>query len=282
MPNIFDSNIDLSNIASSFTPAVTTGLTTYALLGKSLQASLYNYANPSSPLMTNSSAGPTFLPSVTPGVSGLTVNGGPGPTFEGGQVILPDAPSVGSETIFFVASTNPSSWAAFVCEFLGVWNGTAGTLNQAFYIQASNQLTGVQCSVGYINGAGTASSISLATWVNTGALGTTSTEQAIVATPQLYMFKFDIPNLLVTFENMTQSSIIGAPATTKHTAVLTAGSTRPVITSNINILGTIQAPENASVTHHAYLHYNRATLASEDALIYAQLQKIMAVRGFTI
>lgn len=273
MPNIYDSNIDLSNVASSFNPAVTAGLTTYALLGKSLQASLNNYAAPSSPLLTSSSG--FGFPTIASGVSGASVSGL-------GQIVLPDAPGVGSETIFLVASINPTNWASFSASPLGIWNGTAGTLNQACYMNASSNLSGVQFTVGYINGAGTATGADLGVFVNPGALGATVAEQAIVSTPQLYMLKFDIPNLLVTFENVTQAALIGAPATVKKTAALTAGSTRPVITSNYEMMGNVQSPLNAASTIHAYVRYSRATLASEDTLIYSQLQKVMAVRGVTV
>lgn len=281
MPYILDNNIDLSNVATSLAPAVPSGLTTFALLGKSLQASMYNYANPSAPLMVNPGFGPTGLPVITPGVSGLTVNGGPN-GLVGNQVLLPDVPATGSETLFLVFSINPTNWTSFVAETIGVWNGTAGTLNQACYSVAQAATSGVSFSCGYINGAGTATSVNMGVFVTSGALSTTLAEQAIVSTPQVYKFKFDIPNLLVTWQNVTQASLIGAPANTTKTTVITAGSTRPVITAPFGMLGNIQAPLNINVTHHAYLHYSRATTLAEDALIYEQLQTIMAVRGFTV
>ncbi|AEU37268.1 hypothetical protein [Granulicella mallensis] len=273
MPSVFDSNIDLSNVAGSFNPAVTAGLTTFALLGKSLQASLNNYAAPASPLLTSSSG--NGFPAIASGMSGATVNGI-------GQLLLPDAPSTDSETIFIVASINPSNWATFNMSPVGIWNGTAGSLTQACYMNAQSTLTGVQFNVGYINGSGMAVTAGMAVRVNAGTLGTTPPEQAIVSTPQCYMMKFDIPNLLATFKNVTQASLIGAPAATTSTLVLTSGSTRPVITSNYELMGNIQSPVNAASTIHAFVRYDRATPVSEDALIYAQLQKVMATRGFTI
>lgn len=277
MPYILDNNIDLSSIATTFSPAVASGLTTFALLGKSLQASMYNYANPTVPLLTNSSG--ISLPLITSGVSGAAVGAGN----QSAQIILPDIPSTGSETIFAVFSVNPSNWTSFVAEPLGVWNGTSAGLGQAFEFSAQNTTSGISCLCGYIDGtSGSPTSFNKGVFVHSGALGTTTAEQAIISTPQLYKFKFDIPNLLVTWQNVTQASIIGAPASTTQTLVITAGSSRPVITGKINMLGTIQAPLNISVTHHIYAHYNRATTTIEDSLIYSQLQTIMTMRGFTI
>lgn len=273
MPNIFDSNIDLSSIAGSLTPAVAGGLTTFALLGKSLQASLNNYAAPASPLLMSSSG--FAFPVITNGVSGATVN-------NFGELFLPDTPNAGSETIFIVASINPSSWTTFNASPFGTWNGTGGGLAQSCYMNASNGLSGVQFTVGYINGSGTPVTATATTRVNTGSLGTTPAEQAIVSVPQLYMMKFDIPDLIMTFRNITQAALIGAPATTTGTVALTAGSTRPIITPTYQMMGNVQSPTNSAVTLHAIARYNRATLVSEDTLITAQLQKIMAVRSVTV
>lgn len=280
MPAVWDNNIDLSSIGTSLTPAVPAGLTTMAIFGKSLRASLYNWANPASPLLTNS--GGVSLPLITPGVSGMTVQGGTGSSLVSNQVTTPDLPSVGSETLFLVFAIQPTNWASFVAEAFGVWNGTAGTLAQACYSVAQSATSGVSLSCGYINGAGAVSSFNKGVFVTPGALSTTIAEQAIVSTPQVYKFKFDIPNLLVTWQNMTQAGIVGAPATTTATLAITAGSTRPVITGPYGMLGGIQAPLNINVVHHAHLRYSRATTLSEDALVYSQLKTIMSVRGFVV
>jgi hypothetical protein len=244
-------------------PAVPSGLTTYALFGRTLAASLVNYANRAAPLTV--SATPTVN-----AVSGLV-------TTSPGELVMPDAPTMGSETIYFVASINPSSWTSFTCNPFG------SVLNNAFFateIIATNAVVGLQANLGFVTSTGGESN--LAHFINAGgtaALGADTATQAVISTPQMYMLKLDLPNLLVTWQNLSQTA-----SSWKITEALPVGTTRPVNTFPYAMLvqGTSAGATNASNTNHAYVHYNRATTAAEDALVTAQLRKIMATRGVTI
>ncbi|AEU37267.1 hypothetical protein [Granulicella mallensis] len=244
-------------------PAVSFGLTTYALFGRTLEASLVNYANSAAPMTV------TTVPTID-AVSGLV-------TTLPGELVTPDLPSTGSETIYFVASINPSNWASFASNPFG------SLLNNSFFateIIATNEVVGVQANLGFVpTGGGTSNFVRSINAGGSATLGTDTATQAVISNPQMYMLKLDIPNLMVTWQNLSH-----AASSWKSILAIPAGATRPVNIFPYSMLaqGTGAVASNGSITNHAYIHYNRATLASEDALIYAQAQRIMAARGITI
>lgn len=244
-------------------PAVSSGLTTYSLFGRTLPASLVNYANRAASMVV------TTVPTVNPG-SGLV-------TTLAGELVTPDIPTTGSETIFFITSINPSNWASFSSSPLG------SIPSNAFFataIIASNSVVGLQANLGFVpSGGGTANQTAFINAGGTAALGTDTATQTIISNPQMYMLKLDLLNLLVTWENVSQ-----AGSSWKKTFAISSGSSRPVNTLAYAMLaqGTGQGASNASTTNHAYIHYSRATLASEDTLIVGQVRKIMDTRGIVI
>lgn len=264
MAFVLDNLADYSKTpGASLQPAVPSGITTFALFGRTLAASLNNYINPAAPLT------PSAVLSIgtTTGITATAT----------AQLVTPDVPATGSETIFLVMAINPSSWTSFVATPFGSnpVNTTTGT-----QLGCQHGVAGIQANVG-IGPSGTPGSHVISITAGGVAIidGDTAT-QAVLMTPQMYMFKIDIPNLLVTVSNLSQPGI----ASWTKTLVLTSGWVRPVLTQPYTMLCATAGVTslNASNTYHAYVHYNRATLASEDALIYAQIKKIMATRGITI
>lgn len=265
MPDLFDNIADYSKVASGFTPVVAAGLTSYALFGRNLPSSLLNWANPAAPIVDASA--------VTVGpVSGVT-------TTSSNSLVLPDAPTVASETIFLVMSVNPTSWSSFIASPFGSnpVNSNTGTA-----INCQNGIAGLQASIGLIIGGAAGSRVCSVTAGGLAILSGDAATQEVIVLPQLYMLKIDVANLLITMQNMSQVA-----ASWKNTIVMAAGTTRAPQAVSLNYglqssgAGSGSAV-NSSNTYHAYAHYNRATVASEDALVSSQLRKIMATRGITV
>lgn len=263
MSYLFDNLADYSKTPTAgLIPAVTSGLTTYALFGRTLAASLANYANSAAPLTVS------VAPTVN-AVSGLV-------TTSPGELVTPDIPTAGSETIYLVMSVNPSSWTSFESFDFGCVpvNTTTGTM-----IASSNATIGLQANIGLtISGTNASRVASITAGGNALISGDTAT-QAVISTPQMYMLKLDIGNLLITWQNLSQTA-----SSWKNTIPLTAGTVRPANASPYAMLaaGPSLSALNASNTYHAYVHYSRATTSAEDALVSAQLRKIMATRGVTV
>lgn len=264
MPYITDNLADYSRISSvSFMPTVPSGLTTFALFGRTLNSSLINLANSAAPLSVTLNLGIN----ATSGVTVTNFN----------QLVTPDVANTGSETIYLVMSVNPTNWASFLCSPFG---SNPVNSNTATEINCQNGVAGLQANVGF-NISGTPGSRVCS--VTAGGLGIISGDtatQAVIVNPQLYMFKIDMANLLVTLQNMSQT----AASWTSH-IVITSGWTREAITAPY-AMGANTAADgaftNATNMYHAYAHYNRATTSAEDTLISAQLRKIMATRGVSV
>lgn len=262
MPNIIDNLADYSKVSSvGFNPVVTNGLTTYALFGRTLNSSLNNLFNTALPLSVTANVAINSTSGVT--VSGIK------------QLVTPDTPTTNSETIYLVMSVNPTNWTSFISSPFGanpVNSNTATNLN------CQNGISGIQANLGLIISGSGASRVCSISAGGSALISADTATQAVIVNPQMYVYKIDMTNLLVTFQNLSQT----AASWTNH-ITLTSGWSRPSIATPFS-MGTngVGGFSNSTNTYHAYVHYNRATIADEDILVYNQMKKIMSTRGVTI
>jgi len=251
MPSILDKNIDLSLLSvATYTPAVTSGLTSWSFL-------FGNAAN--------------VVRNLAPGGAASTLFGAP--TINAGSMLadyndyvqLASPSTAGSETIYCVynpgAVTKAGSGTGFQC--VSTFNGT---YTNAFQFGG---LTGFGFFFGYW-GYLNASSVASSATCNIGNNG--GSGNLTLANASFYALKIDLTNLVCSITDLTLN----------HTAsvALPAGSTKPAYVNPFRV-GGYQSQPNQNLTSFV-AKYSRATLASEDALVYAQVKTALAAKGIAI
>jgi hypothetical protein len=257
---LLDKAVNLSSIYgasyATFNPAVTSGLQVFSLLGQTLPLSLLN----SAPGGVNSTVG-SGLPVVS-SPSGIQVG-----TSALGRLNTSYTDVGGSMTVMVVAQTPYTAEGSFA-------SSETNNANQLFSLRFSpTAYIGCTLNVSYNNSAGPTSLLIQ------GASAQSSPLTAQMQLPNFFIGKVDLTNNLASLACFTAPTIVTGG--TLHFAG-SAPFTRPP-TGNPVCVGTASGVElGGASTVHAIAIFNRVTTASEDALMYGQIQALMASRSITI
>ncbi len=261
--------LDTSSVTGAvFKPAVPSGLTSFGLFGGTLTRSLQNFANPSA----------VFTVGGTPTFNSNNVDVGPSSTIN-----LSDAPSTGSETLFAVFSITPGGGPANGQSYRAypfAAGQVGGDVSYGNYFTLDTGTPALNYQAQFSDSGGTRHSVSAnGVSADGNILAQSVASQTIIATPQLYRVKIDMTGMTLSFTNMSQSA-----SRWSSSVNINAGYTRATIAQDYSLApgNTPATWANSDVKAYLWARYNRATTLTEDAAIYAQIQRVMAIRGVAL